>query len=53
MKIIVRTFEGFEEILADEVFHITKIKPKLGKRAVYIEGDLETIYKLNFCSRLP
>lgn len=52
MKIIVRTFEGFEEILADEVFHITKIKPELGKRAVYIKGDLETIYKLNFCSRL-
>ena len=33
MKIIVRTFEGFEEILADEVFHITKIKPKIRKKS--------------------
>ena len=40
MKIIVRTFAGFEEILADEVFQITKIKPKLEKEP-YIYGGLE------------
>ena len=52
MNIIIRTFEGFEEILAEEVFHITEIKPEIGKRAVYIKGDLRTIYNLNLRSRL-
>ena len=36
MKIIVRTFAGFEEILSKEVFQITDIKPEVGKRAVYL-----------------
>ena len=31
MNIIIRTFEGFEEILVEEVFHITEIKPEIGK----------------------
>ena len=52
MNIIIRSFEGFEEILAEEVFHITEIKPEIGKRAVYIKGDLRTIYNLNLRSRL-
>ena len=52
MNIIIRTFEGFEEVLAEEVFHITEIKPEIGKRAVYIKGDLRTIYNLNLRSRL-
>ena len=52
MNIIIRTFEGLEEILAEEVFHITEIKPEIGKRAVYIKGDLRTIYNLNLRSRL-
>ena len=38
MKIIVRTFAGFEEILAEEIFQITNLKPEIGKRAVYLEG---------------
>ena len=52
MKIIVRTFAGFEEILAKEIFQITNLKPEIGKRAVYLEGNLETIYSLNLWSRL-
>ena len=52
MKIIVRTFAGFEEILAKEIFQITNLKPEIGKRAVYLEGNLETIYSLNLWCRL-
>ena len=52
MKIIVRTFAGFEEILSEEIFQITNIKPEVGKRAVYLNGDLEIIYSLNLWCRL-
>ena len=30
MKIIVRTLAGFEEILSEEIFQITNIKPEVG-----------------------
>ena len=52
MKIIVRTFAGFEEILAEEIFKITKLKAEIGKRAVYLDGNLEIIYSLNLWCRL-
>ena len=52
MKIVVRTFAGFEEILADEIFQITNLKAEIGKRAVYLDGDLEIIYSLNLWCRL-
>ena len=52
MKIIVRTFAGFESILSIEVYQITNIKPEIGKRAVYLNGDLEIIYSLNLWCRL-
>ena len=52
MKIIVRTFAGFEEILAEEIFQITKLKAEIGKRAVYLDGNLEIIYSLNLWCRL-
>ena len=42
----------FEEILSEEIFQITNIKPEVGKRAVYLNGDLEIIYSLNLWSRL-
>ena len=48
MKIIVRTFAGFEEILSEEIFQITNIKPEIGKRAVYLNGGLEIIYSLAY-----
>ena len=34
MKIIVRTFAGFEEILSQEIFQITNIKPEIGKKRI-------------------
>ena len=52
MNIIIRTFAGFEEILAEEVFQISGLKPEIGKRAVYLKGGIEVVYKLNLWSRL-
>ena len=44
MNIVVRTYAGFEDILAREVNHITGITPNIGKRAVYLEGGKKEIY---------
>ena len=52
MNIVVRTYAGFEEILAREVNQITGISPNIGKRAVYLEGGQEEIYLLNLWCRL-
>ena len=49
MKIIVRTFAGFEEILLKKFFKLPMSKPEIGKRAVYLNGGLEIIYSLNLC----
>ena len=43
MNIVVRTYAGFEDILAREVNHITEITPNIGKRAVYLEGGKKEI----------
>ena len=52
MNIVVRTYAGFEDILAREVNHITGITPNIGKRAVYLEGGKKEIYLLNLWCRL-
>ena len=52
MNIVVRTYAGFEDILAREVNHITGITPNIGKRAVYLEGGQKEIYLLNLWCRL-
>ena len=52
MNIVVRTYAGFEEILAREVNQITGISPNIGKRAVYLEGGQKEIYLLNLWCRL-
>jgi putative N6-adenine-specific DNA methylase len=49
--IIAKTLSGFEEILAAELKDMgihTQILP----RAVSFSGDLETLYRVNYCSRL-
>jgi putative N6-adenine-specific DNA methylase len=52
MNLVVRTYAGFEEILSEEIIKITGISPKVGKRAVYLEGDLKVVYQLNLYCRL-
>ena len=52
MKIVIRTYAGFEEILADEIQNITGKKVEIAKRAVTIEGENKEIYLINLWSRL-
>ena len=52
MVIVVRTYAGFESILSDEIAKITGLKATIGKRAVYLDGDLRTVYLLNLHCRL-
>ncbi len=52
MNLVVRTYAGFEDILCEEIIKITGILPKIGKRAVYLKGDLKVIYQLNLYCRL-
>ena len=48
---VVKTMAGFENILADELRSLRVKKVENGTRAVYFEGDLEDIYRVNYWSR--
>jgi putative N6-adenine-specific DNA methylase len=50
-KLTAKTFSGLEPVLAKEIESIGGKKIKVGRRAVFYEGDLETIYKSNYCLR--
>ena len=52
MKIVIRTYAGFEEILAKEIQNITGKKPEIAKRAITIEGENKEVYLINLWSRL-
>ena len=52
MKIVIRTYAGFEEILAKEIQNITGKKPVIAKRAITIEGENKEVYLINLWSRL-
>ena len=52
MKIVIRTYAGFEEILASEIQNITGKKPEIAKRAVTIDGENKEVYLINLWSRL-
>ena len=47
MELIVKTFHGLEEVLAEELRQLGAANPKPLKRAVAVEGDLELMYKAN------
>ncbi|MFN7118232.1 MAG: class I SAM-dependent RNA methyltransferase [Saprospiraceae bacterium] len=47
MKIIIKTLQGLENVLAAEVNHIGAAKVKILKRAVECEGDLRVLYRAN------
>ena len=49
--VIAKTLSGFEEILASEL-QVMGIKTELLPRAVKFNGTLETLYRVNYCSRL-
>ena len=51
MKIVARTYAGFEEILQSEILKITNIVAVIERRAVSFEGSKSDVYKVNLWSR--
>ena len=50
-NIVARTFQGLEEVLANEIREMGAEEISVLKRAVAFRGDLEMLYKTNFCCR--
>ena len=50
-KIIVKTFQGLEKILAKEIEDLGAENVEMQKRAVSCEGDNRVMYKINFFTR--
>ncbi|MDO4737610.1 MAG: THUMP domain-containing protein [Bacteroidales bacterium] len=50
-KIIAKTFQGLEEVLAKELINLGANNIEMGRRMVAFTGDQEMLYKANFCTR--
>ena len=50
-KIIAKTFQGLEEVLAKEITEMGADNIKIGNRMVEFSGDQEMLYRANFCLR--
>lgn len=50
-KIIAKTFQGLEEVLAKELINLGANNVEIGRRMVAFTGDQEMLYKANFCTR--
>lgn len=50
-EMVAKTFQGLEEVLAEELRNLGASNVEPGKRMVSFEGDLEMLYKANFCCR--
>ncbi len=50
-KIIAKTFQGLEEVLAQELDKLGASNVKAGNRMVSFTGDQEMLYRANFCLR--
>ncbi|MDE6449029.1 MAG: RNA methyltransferase, partial [Muribaculaceae bacterium] len=50
-EMVAKTFQGLEEVLAVELRDLGASNVEVGKRMVSFEGDLEMLYKANFCCR--
>ena len=48
---IAKTFQGLEEILAEELIVLGANDVQIGRRMVSFSGDKEMMYKANFCLR--
>lgn len=51
MKLIAKTFQGLEEVLAKELTELGANDIQIGRRMVSFTGDLEMMYRANFCLR--
>ena len=50
-KLIAKTFQGLENVLAQELTELVANNIQVGRRMVSFEGDLELMYKANFALR--
>lgn len=50
-SITVKTFEGLEQVLCEELADLGLKEPKPVKRAVLVRGTLKDIYRINFWTR--
>ena len=48
---VAKTFQGLEDVLRDELIALGAENVEPGLRMVTFEGDLEMLYKANFCCR--
>ncbi|MEM9326845.1 MAG: THUMP domain-containing protein [Bacteroidota bacterium] len=51
MKLLIKTLYGLEQVLADEIRELGGQQVKTIKRAVDCEGNLEFLYRANYCLR--
>lgn len=51
MDLVAKTFQGLEDVLAEELTNIGATDVKPGKRMVSFRGDKTMLYKANFCCR--
>lgn len=50
-EMVAKTFQGLEGVLSDELQALGAQEVTQGKRMVSFKGNLETMYKANFCCR--
>ena len=50
-EMVAKTFQGLEEVLAEELRALGADNVEVGRRMVSFEGDLEMLYKANMCCR--
>lgn len=50
-EIVAKTFQGLEEVLAEELRGLGAENVEPGRRMVSFEGTLETLYRANMCCR--
>lgn len=50
-EMVAKTFQGLEDVLAEELKNIGASNVETGRRMVSFEGDLEVLYKANMCCR--
>ena len=48
-KIIAKTFQGLEEVLAKELINLGANNVEIGRRMVAFTGDKEMLYRANAC----
>ena len=50
-ELIAKTFQGLEEVLAQELTELGADNIQIGRRMVSFSGDKEMMYRANFCLR--